>query len=592
MGKIKITKTSPRLKALAPARTLKVAAKPARKPEKPAKPAQARPAPAVASTARSVASARPLRPVATASNPALTLQRAEGVASQLGLDPLDALDRAALRAIVDGEDAWVVDPDGARARARFFAASAASSRPALLIGPSLALLTEERAALLRAGLPTALLHRSSERVAAAELAKLLKPGPLIVLATSDALRAPEVERALEHAGVQRVAIDAAQLLAPESQELRPSFALIPPLLAGLPGVKLHVLVRAARPEVRRSVCQRLGLARPLLLEAPLLRDQVVLDTLPVRGERRNASLLEALKSLSGPGVVLCASPHDVDAAYAVLVAGGVAACRAHAGLPKPELAAALSRFQAPASALVLLTTSAYAPDSGLTGLGERIDEEPKAGFGAVPPRKDLRFIVHHQAPASLEQYASEVSWLGRDGRGGVAVMLFDGAQLSLNDAILEQQRLREKQVSAVYRALEARARDEQATKCKPLTVEWLALHSGLSRRTTERLVLLLADGGNLRRSSDGIQVVVEPSQLSSACDALAHRLEELRRADRPRLAAVERLAEGDDCRRRAFSRHFGLDTRETCGRCVACQGGRGRARANAARSEPAAPRGR
>lgn len=570
MAKTKITKKSPIVKAKAPA-LKRGAAKPA---------AKAVPAPlrrpvarAVASTARSTSPRSALRAVA-APKPSQARpqpERIAAVAAELGLTPLDDFDRAVLRALAVDEDAWVTDPDGARARARFFAAAAGSTRPALLVSPSLATLARERVQLVRAGVPVALLELSAERVAPSELAKLGKPGPLVILATSDVLRAPEVERALELAGVERVAIDEAHLLSPEGHELRPSFASIVPLLTRLGKPKLHVLARSARAELRRNVCQRLGLPKPPLLEAPLLRAGVVIDTLPVRGERRNAALLGVLQNLARPGVVLCATPHDVDAAFAVVEGAGIAACRAHAGMPKAEREAALARFASCPGDLVLLTTSVHAPDSGLAHVGERAEDEPKMGFGAQPSRKDLRFVVHHQAPASLEQYAADVAWLARDGQGGVALLLFDSAQLSLNDVILDQQRLREKQVTALLRALDAAMRDAAAAKAKPVTVESLALQSGLSRRTTERLVLLLSDSGALRRTPDGVRMRVELPALIAAGETLAGQLEALRGGDRPRLSAVERLAEGSECRRRAFLRYFGAEAGDSCGLCVACQ---------------------
>jgi ATP-dependent DNA helicase RecQ len=205
------------------------------------------------------------------------------------------------------------------------------------------------------------------------------------------------------------------------------------------------------------------------------------------------------------------------------------------------------------------------------------------GFGQSAPRADLRFVVHHQAPASLEQYAAEVTWLGRDGQGGVALMLFDSAQLSLNDAILEQQRLREKQVSALLRALDTFLRNGQA---KPLTVEWLALNSGLSRRTSERLVLLLADSGVLRRTPDGVRALADGKALAQAGEALARDLERLREGDRARLTAVERLADSSECRRRAFLRSFAGESGPPCGICSTCQRGKPRGRVPAEHVAP------
>ena len=113
--------------------------------------------------------------------------RADVVAARLGLGAFNAVDRAALEALSKGESVWVSDPDSARARARFFVAAASNKRPALLIAPSPATLAREQALLQRAEVPVALLSLVGDRVAPAELAKLAKPGPLVILAASDAL---------------------------------------------------------------------------------------------------------------------------------------------------------------------------------------------------------------------------------------------------------------------------------------------------------------------------------------------------------------------------------------------------------------------
>jgi ATP-dependent DNA helicase RecQ len=511
--------------------------------------------------------------------------RADVVAARLGLGAFNAVDRAALEALSKGESVWVSDPDSARARARFFVAAASNKRPALLIAPSPATLAREQALLQRAEVPVALLSLVGDRVAPAELAKLAKPGPLVILAASDALSAPDVERALQQANIQRVAVDSAHLLSAQGHELRPSFAAVRGLLARIGKPALHLLSSCARGELRRSIGQQFGIPAGAQVEVPLLAEGVALDALPVRAERRNGALLGALRELAGPGVVLCATPHDTDAAFAAVDAAGIPAFRVHAGMPKPDREAALSRFAASANG-VLLTTSAHAPDSGLPHLGERPEDEPKIGFGQSAPRADLRFVVHHQAPASLEQYACEVTWVGRDGQGGVALMLFDSAQLSLNDAILEQQRLREKQVLALLRALETFQRNGQVPQAKPLTVEWLALNSGLSRRTSERLVLLLADSGVLRRTPEGVRTVADGKVLSQAAEALARDLERLREGDRARLAAVERLADSSECRRRVFLRYFAGESGAPCGICSTCQRGKPRGRVAAEQVAP------
>jgi ATP-dependent DNA helicase RecQ len=322
------------------------------------------------------------------------------------------------------------------------------------------------------------------------------------------------------------------------------------------------LARPCRAEVRKRALRELGAESAFEVSAPLVREGVVVDAWPVRGERRSFALVKLLAELRAPGVVLCAAPHEVDAAFAVLSAAGVPCCRSHAGMPAPERTQALSRFLAQDQpALVLLTTSAVGPDSGLCGVGEAEDSEPRFGFGRAPTRSDLEFLLHYHAPASFEQYARELAWLGGSAR---AVTLYDSAARSLNDAIFEQQRLLGRHVQAFARLLA-----EAGANARAPTLEWLALQSGFSRRTSERIVALLVDAGAVRRQGKVVEACGSVAELAKRCEELGARLDALRAADRARLGAVERWAEGRECRVRAFAQYFGGELK-ACGVCAGC----------------------
>jgi ATP-dependent DNA helicase RecQ len=237
-------------------------------------------------------------------------------------------------------------------------------------------------------------------------------------------------------------------------------------------------------------------------------------------------------------------------------------------MPAADRQAALARFHAEGQPpLVLLTTSAVGPDSGLSGIGETSDSEARPGFGLGPTRRDLRFLIHYHAPASFEQYAREISWLAADGGDARAVTLCDSAARSLNDAIFEQQRVPGRQAREVGRVL-----CEALASARQPTLEWLALQSGLSRRTTERIVALLADAGAIRRAGKGIEARESVASLEQRCEELALRLDALRVADRTRLAAVERWADGRECRARAIAQYFGGEAGAAgaCGLCAGC----------------------
>jgi ATP-dependent DNA helicase RecQ len=496
--------------------------------------------------------------------------RSEGSKRAVRPKPAPALAAAAKpsAAIEPTACSWLETIDADQARRSFYESTRSPSGKALLIGPSLNALARDQAELLEAGRAAALIALDGGVVDARELAKLEQRGSLLVLVTSDALTIPDVRRILEKTRWSAVAIDDAHLLARSAHEFRPSFARVAELAIRFKSPLVQLLSRPCRPELHREV--EAILASPTLVHraepnAPLLGEGVIVECRAVRGERRTPALLEALRSYSsGPGVVLCASPHEVDANYAALTDAGLHVCRAHAGMPEADRDAALARFAADLSGLTLITTSAVGANSGLLGIAESRGARLGLGFGRTRVRRDLRFVIHFHAPASLEQYVQEIGWIGRDGLAGGALLFYDSAQRSLNESVLEQQRYSPKQLMTLVRLLA-----EEPLRVKTLTLEWLALQSGQSRRTTERLVALLLDAGLASRAGNVISLAVTPAELAAAGEQLATRLAELQAGDAPRLNAVERFAEGKSCRREALLRHF-VKEAEPCGKCSWC----------------------
>ena len=97
----------------------------------------------------------------------------------------------------------------------------------------------------------------------------------------------------------------------------------------------------------------------------------------------------------------------------------------------------------------------------------------------------------------------------------------------------------------------------------------MALQTGLSRRTTDRLLSMLSEFGALTRAAG--RVVPGPAEtVQAASETLGRRLEALREADAARLQAVERLVASPQCRRRLLENYFGLESAD-CGECASCR---------------------
>jgi len=489
--------------------------------------------------------------------------RVEAAASRLGRK-LDGDQRRAIRSTLDGNDALVIMADSTRSADCYRVPALLLSEPTIVLSPVPEDLKIQAETLSEQRAPFALIQADCQGPERAEALRRIKSGgALLVLLSPEALAATDVREALAKSGVALFVIEEAHCVSAASHELRPSYTALAATLRAFGNPPAMAVTRSASSVVRHEIIERLELAHPVVIETPVVRENLTLVSELSRGESRPAALVRLLGRLTGPGVVFCATPHDVDSVYATLAGSGVAAHRYHTGMTPADRAAQLANFMVPENHAILVALSAFAPGSGLPGLGERSDAS--SGFGRGVLKTDLRFVVHYQSPASLEQYLREIHLAGVDGAPATCVMLHESSHRSFHEVMLAQQRFKPAHLAELGRALE-----NHAEGGRPVSLEALALGTGQSRRTTDRLTALLADAGLVSKASGWITVKVSAEALSEACRKLGGLLYALREQDSRRLSAVTAYAENGGCKRAFLNRYQGALPGEPCGHCSGC----------------------
>ncbi|HYP99479.1 MAG TPA: hypothetical protein VER96_12485 [Polyangiaceae bacterium] len=493
-----------------------------------------------------------------------TWRTLEALSTRLGRAALNDEQRVAIRAALEGHDSVVVLPDDERAMSCYQLPAFQLAQPTVVVSPVSAELKAQHEVLSAHQLPVVCVTAElagPERSNA--LARISRGGTLLVLLNPESLTAPDVEQALTKAGVALFVIEEAHCASGASHEWRASYAELGGTRRGLNSPPVMAITRVATAAVRRDIRERLGLEAPVTIQSAPVRDNLQIVTKLARGEGRQAALVRLVERLTLPGVVLCATPHDVDSVYSALRGAGIAAQRVHGGMTAADRAAELSQFSLPGQRSVMVAVSAFVPGSGLPGIGEQADAS--VGFGRGPNRRDLRFLVHYQSPASIEQYLREIQRVGADGATAMCVLLHESSHRSLHEVMLAQQRFKATHLAELARALET-----PALEGRTVSIEALALGTGQSRRSTDRLTALLADAGVVSRSAGWVRVLCTATELDEACRRLGTQLYALREQDARRLASVSAFAEANECKLSCLSQYLGEGTNAGCGQCSTC----------------------
>ena len=451
-----------------------------------------------------------------------------------------------------GRDVLAVLPTGFGKSACYQVPSMVLPKPAVLISPLVALLHDQHEKLLQRHIACVRLDGTVRGKARREaLARIAAGGPVLVMTTPETLGSAEALEALGASGVAVAAIDEAHCISEWGHDFRPAYLRLGEHLRQLGRPPIMALTATATAKVRADITRFLNLNDPDVVSSSPHRSNLAFQVLACEGDARSRALVRFTWRLRRPGIIYCATTREVDSVYAALRTLGVPAHRYHGRMTAKERNAEQDLYMKPGRRTVMVATSAF-------------------GLGIDKP--DIRYIIHHQVPASLEQYVQEAGRAGRDGRKADCILLYDARDREIHEMLLGKSRVRPDQLYKLGTALAAWAGEERTP-----TIEALALSAGLGTRTTSALLAILEEAELVRTHDGTIEVTVHNGSIETDARKLAGQFETLRTQDGRRLDKMAEYALSTECRAVCLRRYFGEEDGAPCRLCDVCRGLSGRA---------------
>ena len=368
-------------------------------------------------------------------------------------------------AILTGRDVLGVMPTGAGKSICYQIPAAILPGVAIVISPLISLMRDQVDALNDVGLPAAFINTTQtpdeqDLVFAQALSGQIK----LLYAAPERLETERFRNFAVRVPISLVAVDEAHCVSQWGQDFRSSYLGIGEFIAGLPTrPTVAAFTATATERVRRDIVSILGLHTPSITVTGFDRPNLYFDVISM--PRKGKASWVASYIASHPdesGIVYCATRKETEA-LAESLNSAVAELRAAGGADVSDIGTIAVAYHGGMSA----DTREKAQRDFVT------DRVPVVvatnAFGMGIDKSNVRFVIHHNMPESIEAYYQEAGRAGRDGEPSRCTLLWNESDIvtrrRLLDSDYENERLTPEEQEAV-RASKRRLLDAMVGYCR------------------------------------------------------------------------------------------------------------------------------
>ena len=309
---------------------------------------------------------------------------------------------AIIHSILAGRNTFVIMPTGAGKSLCYQMPAIVSEGTAVVISPLIALMKNQVDQLNAFGINAQFLNSTLSKAEMNKVKKDTLNGTLKLLYIApESLTKEENLDFLKKANISFVAIDEAHCISEWGHDFRPEYRKIRGIVDNIGNLPVIALTATATPKVQQDIQKNLQMEDANLYKTSFNRKNLYYEIKPKVEAKKQ--LIKYIKQNKGKsGIIYCLSRKTVEEIAELLRVNDVKALPYHAGLD-PQ-------------------TRMHNQDAFLNEDVDVICATIAFGMGIDKP--DVRFVIHYDAPKSLEGYYQETGRAGRDGLEGNCLMFY------------------------------------------------------------------------------------------------------------------------------------------------------------------------
>jgi ATP-dependent DNA helicase RecQ len=336
-----------------------------------------------------------------------------------GYESFRAGQRQAIEAILSGRDTLAIMPTGAGKSLCYQVPSLLFEGLTIVISPLIALMHDQVAALEAAGVPSAYLNSSLSSDEQRDVMDRVRAGEVVLLyCAPERLSRRDFRDLAASLDIALVAVDEAHCVSQWGHDFRPEYSMIGDFVSGLPRrPRLAAFTATATPRVKDDIIRVLVLHDPQIIQTSFDRPNLWFGTRRMSRADKDRWIGQYVSGHpDDSGIIYCASRREVDDLAEQLRAAGANARAYHAGMNADERRRVQEDFVADRVRVIVATNA----------------------FGMGIDKPDVRYVIHHNMPGSMEAYYQEAGRAGRDGDPGRCMLLWNDADINLRTRFINQ----------------------------------------------------------------------------------------------------------------------------------------------------------
>jgi ATP-dependent DNA helicase RecQ len=319
-----------------------------------------------------------------------------------GYDTFRGTQEQIIQNILSGQNTFVIMPTGAGKSLCYQLPAIVQEGTAIVISPLIALMKNQVDQMNAVGINARFLNSTLTRGEMTQVKKdTLNGETKLLYVAPESLTKEENVNFLKQAKISFVAIDEAHCISEWGHDFRPEYRRIKNIVGQLGNIPLIALTATATPKVQLDIKKNLNMEDSKVFQSSFNRTNLYYEVRPKIQAKKG--LIRFVKENKGKsGIVYCLSRKKVEEIAEFLKVNDVKAAPYHAGM---EASARMNNQDA--------------------FLNEDIDViVATIAFGMGIDKPDVRFVIHYDAPKSIEGYYQETGRSGRDGLEGICLMFY------------------------------------------------------------------------------------------------------------------------------------------------------------------------